>query len=205
MMRIERDLMGEAEIPDDALWSAQTQRAVENFPISGLCFGRCFIQALGWVKWACAQANMDLELLDDRLGAAIVRACDEVIEGKRDDQFPVDIFQTGSGTSTKMMPLMAHNLLSSIEWMANAIHAFTDRCVAGIEADEKHCREAVERSLALATALAPIIGCDRAAGISKEAYQTGRTVREVAAEWGVLSPEELDAVLDAYRMTQPGV
>jgi fumarate hydratase class II len=93
MVRIERDSMGEVEIPDDALWSAQTQRAVENFPISGLCFGRCFIQALGWVKRACAQVDMDLELLDERLGAGIVRACDEVIEGKWDDQFPVDIFQ----------------------------------------------------------------------------------------------------------------
>ena len=69
---------------------------------------------------------------------------------------------------------------------------------------EERCRERVERSLTLAPALAPIIGYDRAAEISKEAYQTGRIVREVAVGWGVLSPEELDAVPDAYRMTEPG-
>ena len=454
--------MGEIEIPDEALWGAQTQRAVENFPISGLRFGRRFIQALGWVKWACAWSNVDLGLLDQRLGEAIVRACDEVIGGKLDDHFPVDVFQTGSGTSTNMnanevianraiqllggqvgsktpvhpndhvnmsqssndviptaihvaaalalrddlipalehlrdaltkkarafdaivktgrthlqdatpirlgqefsgyaaqvekgvvragkavealselplggtavgtgincpagfsqraiahlnqalgtafveaenhfeanaardaiveasgelrtiavsltkiandirwlgsgprnglgelrlpavqpgssimpgkvnpvmaealimvaaqvigydaaiiqgglgsyfelnlmMPLMAHNLLSSIEMMANAVRAFTDRCVVGLIADEARCRETVERSLALATALAPIIGYDVAAEISKEAYRTGRTVREVTVERGVLSPDELDAVLDARKMTEPGL
>jgi fumarate hydratase class II len=454
--------MGEVEIPDVALWGAQTQRAVGNFSISGLRFGRRFIQALGLVKRACAQANVELGLLDERLGEAIVQACDEVFEGKWDAQFPIDIFQTGSGTSTNMnanevianraiqllggqvgrkvpvhpndhvnmsqssndviptaihvaavlairdvlipvlehlrgalaekalafdrivkagrthlqdatpirlgqefsgyvaqaeksvararkaiealhelplggtavgtgincpvgfpqqaisylnqalstafveaenhfeanaardgiveasgqlkaiavsltkiandvrwlgsgprnglgelrlpavqpgssimpgkvnpvmaevvilvaaqvigydmaialgglggcfelntmMPLMAYNLLSSIEWMANAVRAFTDRCVVGIEADEARCRATVERSLALAAALAPAIGYDRAAEISKEAYRTGRTVREVAAEWAVLSPEELDTALDAYKMTEPGV
>lgn len=461
-MRIERDSMGEVEIPGDALWGAQTQRAVENFPISGLRFGWRFIQALGWVKRACTQANMDLGLLDERLGAAVVRACDEVIEGKWDDQFPVDIFQTGSGTSTNMnanevianraiqllggrvgsktpvhpndhvnmsqssndaiptvihvavvlalrddlvpalerlrdtlaekaqvfdhivktgrthlqdatpirlgqefsgyvaqvdkgigrarkamealnelplggtavgtgincpaefpqraiahlnqalsttfveaenhfeanaardgvveasgalrtiavsltkiaddirwlgsgprnglgelrlpavqpgssimpgkvnpvmaealimvaaqvigydmaialgglgghfelntmMPLMAYNILSSVEWMANAVRVFTNRCVAGIGADEERSRETVERNLALATALAPVIGYDKAAEISKEAYRTGRTVREIALKRGVLSPEKLDAVLDVYKMTEPGI
>jgi len=461
-MRIERDSMGEVQIPDDALWGAQTQRAVENFPISGIRFGRRFIQALGLVKRACAQANMDLGLLDRSLGEAIVRACDEVIDGKLDGHFPVDVFQTGSGTSTNMnanevianraiqllggqvgsktpvhpndhvnmsqssndviptailvgavlalrdelipalehlrealaeksqafdhivktgrthlqdatpirlgqefggyaaqiekgierarkamvaltelplggtavgtgincpvgfpqlaidylsqaagvsfveaanhfeanaardsiveasgqlktiavsltkiandvrwlgsgprsglgelrlpavqpgssimpgkvnpvmaealimvaaqvigydaaitlgglgsyfelnvmMPLMAHNLLSSIEMMANAVRAFTDRCVVGMEADEARCRETVERSLALATALAPVIGYDKAAEISKEAHRSGRTVRGVAREQGVLPLDELDAILDPHRMTEPGI
>lgn len=469
-MRIERDAMGEIGITDEALWGAQTQRAVENFPISGLRFGRRFIQALGWVKWACARSNVDLGLLDQRLGETIARACDEVIRGDLDDHFPVDIFQTGSGTSTNMnanevianraiqllggqvgsktpvhpndhvnmsqssndviptaihvaavlalhdalipalehlrdaltekarafdaivktgrthlqdatpirlgqefsgyaaqvekgvvragkavevlselplggtavgtgincpagfsqraiahlnqalrlrsgqaldtpfveaenhfeanaardaiveasgelrtiavsltkiandvrwlgsgprnglgelrlpavqpgssimpgkvnpvmaealimvaaqvigydaaiiqgglgsyfelntmMPLMAHNLLSSIEMMANAVRAFSDRCVVGLVADEGRCRETVERSLALATALAPVIGYDVAAEISKEAYRTGRTVHQVAMERGVLSPDELDAVLDARKMTEPGL
>lgn len=89
--------------------------------------------------------------------------------------------------------------------MANAVRAFADRCVVGIEADEERCRETVERNLALATALAPAIGYDKAAEISKEAYRTGRTVREVVLEWGVLPPEELDTVLDPYRMTEPGI
>jgi len=460
-MRVELDSMGEVEIPDGALWGAQTQRAVENFSISGLRFGRRFIQALGCVKRACARANVELGVLDARLGTAILQACDEVAAGQWDDQFPVDVFQTGSGTSTNMngnevianraiqilggqvgsrapvhpndhvnasqssndviptvihvaavlairadlvpalerlhaalagkaqdfdpivktgrthlqdatpirlgqefsgyatqvekgiqraggamgalnelplggtaigtgincppefpgraiahlnralgtgfveagdhfeanaardglveasgqiktiavslrkiaddvrwlgsgprnglgelrlpavqpgssimpgkvnpvmaeallmvavqvighdaaltlgglggqfelntmMPLMAHNLLSGIGWLANAARAFADRCVAGIEADETRCRETVERSLALATALAPAIGYDRAAEISKEAHRTGRTVRAVAEEWGVLPPDELDAALDAYLMTEPG-
>jgi fumarate hydratase class II len=104
-----------------------------------------------------------------------------------------------------MMPLMAYNLLRSIEWMANGVRAFTDSCVAGISADQARCRETVERSLALSTALAPLIGYDRAAEISQEAYRSGRTVREVAIEWEVLAPEELDLALDAYRMTEPGL
>ena len=89
--------------------------------------------------------------------------------------------------------------------MANAVRAFTNRCVAGIEADEERSRETVERNLALATALAPVIGYDKTAEISKEAHRTGRTVREVALERGVLSPEKLDAVLDVYKMTEPGI
>ncbi|UCE20011.1 MAG: class II fumarate hydratase [Gemmatimonadota bacterium] len=459
-MRTERDVIGEIQIPDKALWGAQTQRAIENFPISGLRFGRRFIQALGLVKRACALANSDLSLLDKELGEAITRACDEVIEGKWDDQFPLDIFQTGSGTSTNMnanevianraiqllggtvgtknpvhpndhvnmsqssndffpttihvaavlalrdelipalehlrdalsekarafdhivkagrthlqdatpirlgqefggyrtqieksieraysaidasnelplggtavgtgvnrlkkfpqkaidylneslgtnfyeavnhieanaardsiveasgqlktiavsltkiandirwlgsgprsglgelrlpalqpgssimpgkvnpvmgealimvaaqvishdaaitqggldshfelntmMPLIAYNLISSIEWMAKVLRAFTDRCVVGLEADEERCRETVERNLALATALAPVIGYDRAADISKEAYRSGRTVREVALDWKVLPPEELDTLLDPSKMTEP--
>jgi fumarate hydratase class II len=77
--------------------------------------------------------------------------------------------------------------------------------VVGIEANEERCREMVERSLALATALAPAVGYDEAAEIAKEAHRRGRTVRQVAEERGLLSPEELDAALDPHRMTEPGV
>ncbi|MBN1933087.1 MAG: class II fumarate hydratase [Anaerolineae bacterium] len=457
-MRTERDSMGEVQIPDGALWGAQTQRAVLNFAISGLTFSRRFIEALGWVKKACAQASLDLGLLDPHLGAAILQACDEVIAGQLDDQFPVDVFQTGSGTSTNMnanevianragqrlgqpvgskavhpndhvnlgqssndviptaihvaaalalrddlvpalallhdilaqksgsfdhivktgrthlqdatpirlgqefggyaaqvdhslkrihtamvalrelalggtavgtgincppgmpqkaidylnqwlnadfiqapnhveansardacveasgelktvavsltkiandvrwlgsgprnglgelllpavqpgssimpgkvnpvmaealimacaqvigndaaitlgglnsffelnlmMPLIAHNLLQSIELLSNATRAFAERCVAGIEADEARCQEIVERNLALATALAPYLGYDRAAEIAKEAHHSGRTVRQVALEWQVMPPEQLEAVLDPGKMTE---
>jgi fumarate hydratase class II len=453
--------MGAVEIPEDALWGAQTQRAVENFPISELRFGRRFIHAFGHVKRAATRANLDLGLLDEVRGEAIVRACDELIEGRWDDQFPIDIFQTGSGTSTNMnvnevianrairllrgrvgsrspvhpndhvnmsqssndiiptaihvaatlalrealipalddlhqaldekarafdpivktgrthlqdatpirlgqvfggyaaqarkgrararrakealrelplggtavgtgmnrppsfpgraidhlnralgttfveaqnhveanaardgvveasgelktiavgltkiandirwlgsgprnglgeidlpavqpgssimpgkvnpvmaealilvaaqvighdaaitlgglggvfelnlmMPLLAYDLLRAIEWLANGTRAFTERCVAGIEANEERCRKMVERSLALATALAPAVGYDQAAEIAKEAHRSGRTVRQVAEERGLLSPEELDAALDPHRMTEPG-
>src|SRR5438093_6240336 len=100
--RIERDSMGEVAVPADALFGAQTQRAVENFPISNLRFPREFICALGLIKLAAARANMNLKLLDPRIGNAIVNAAQEVIDGKLDQHFVVDIFQTGSGTSTNM-------------------------------------------------------------------------------------------------------
>ena len=457
-MRVERDTMGEMVIPDGALWGAQTQRAVENFRISGTRFGRRFIRALGLVKRACAQANMDLGLLAPELGDVIVRACDEVVEGLHDDQFPIDVFQTGSGTSTNMnanevianraiqlsggeigskdpvhpndhvnmsqssndviptalhvaavlairellipalqrlraalsaksadldpivktgrthlqdatpirlgqefggyaaqidkgverarramwalvelplggtavgsgincpvgfaeraithlnqatgenfveagnhfeansardgaveasgalktiavslakvandirwlgsgprnglgelrlpavqpgssimpgkvnpvipeavtlaaaqvigydaaitlgglgsifelnlmMPLIAHDLLRSIELLANASWALATQCVEGIEADTERIEQQVEQSLALATALAPHIGYDRAAEVAKEAYRSGRTVRQVAEEWEVLPRDALSEVLDPRRMT----
>jgi fumarate hydratase class II len=461
-MRTEYDSFGEVHIPEGALWGAQTQRALENFPISGQTFGRRFLQALGEVKRACVHVNIQLGLLEQRLGEAILKACDEIISGRCDDQFPVDIFQTGSGTSTNMnanevianraiqilggevgskqpvhphdhvnmsqssndviptaihvavllalrdelipalqgmhqtleakasdfdhivktgrthlqdavpirlgqefsgyavqiekgidrvrkaidtirevplggtavgtglncprelpaqaiahlndrlgtqfveaknhfeanatrdalvevsgelktiavsltkiagdiswlgsgprnglaelrlpavqpgssimpgkvnpvmaealimvaaqvighdaavslgglgshfelntmMPLMVYNLLNSIEWLARAVVAFTDRCLRGLEADQERCGETVEQNLALATALAPVIGYDRAAEISKEAYRTGRTVREVAQEMTALPPEKLDAILDVRSMTEPGI
>ncbi len=100
--RIERDSLGELKVPADAYYGAQTQRAVENFPISGLRFPRTFIKALGAIKHAAAETNLELGLLDEERARAILQAAEEVIEGKLDDQFVVDIFQTGSGTSTNM-------------------------------------------------------------------------------------------------------
>lgn len=100
--RIEKDSLGEMKVPADALWGAQTQRAVENFPISDLRFPRRFIAALGMVKKAAAETNMELGLLDPEIGKAIVAAADEVIAGDLDRHFVLDIFQTGSGTSTNM-------------------------------------------------------------------------------------------------------
>jgi fumarate hydratase, class II len=98
--RIEKDSMGEMAVPKDALYGASTQRAVLNFPVSGYRFSRPFIRALGLIKWGAAQANHDLGLLDARRSALIVQAAEQVIEGKLDQHFPLDIFQTGSGTST---------------------------------------------------------------------------------------------------------
>ncbi|WP_287416256.1 class II fumarate hydratase, partial [Oceanithermus sp.] len=100
--RIEKDSMGELKVPADAYYGAQTARAVENFPISGLRFPRTFIQAMGAIKHAAASVNLELGLLDEERARAILQAAEEVIEGKLDDQFVVDIFQTGSGTSTNM-------------------------------------------------------------------------------------------------------
>src|SRR5919197_4089750 len=98
--RIERDSMGEMEVPADAYYGASTMRAVQNFPISGLRFPRRFIWALGLIKKSASEVNRELGLLDERLAGAIAQAAAEVAEGKLDDEFPLDIYQTGSGTST---------------------------------------------------------------------------------------------------------
>ena len=459
--RIEKDSLGEMRVPADALWGAQTQRAVENFPISGLRFPRPFIAALGMIKKAAAETNAELGLLDAAIAADVARAADEVVAGSLDTHFVLDIFQTGSGTSTNMnanevianraiqlrggaiggkgvhpndhvnagqssndviptamqvaacveierellpalvhlraalvakaqafdaivksgrthlmdatpvrlgqvfggfaaqveqgirrvregagdlaelplggtavgtginahpafaagaierisaatgitfreaanhferqatrdtivyahgalhtvavsltkiandlrlmasgpraglaeislpsiqpgssimpgkvnpvipeavtmvaaqvmgnhttitmgglgsffelnvmMPVMSYALLQSVHLLARASRVLADTCVAGITANEARCRELLERNLSLATALAPRIGYDAAAQIAKDAFREGRTAREVARERGVLPEDELDRVLDARAMTEPGI
>lgn len=460
--RIERDTMGEMKVPANAYYGAQTARAVENFPISGIGFSREFIRALGMIKLASAEVNMRLGLLDKRIGNAIAQAAKEVVDGKLDEHFVVDIFQTGSGTSTNMnanevianraneilggkigdkspvhpndhvnmgqssndviptaihvsakegieknlipglqnlyealsdkakefdrivkigrthlqdatpirlgqefsgyasmikhgirrvtqasqslselaqggtavgtginthrdfgklvaerlseltglsfkeaenhfeaqggkdaaceasaalkvvavslmkiandirwlgsgprcgigeliippvqpgssimpgkvnpvicesvtqvaaqvmgndltitiaaqsgnfelnvmMPIIAHNLLQSIMLISRVSRVFTQKCIVGLKADEKRCEEMIEKSLAMCTSLAPVIGYDMAASIAKEAYETGKTVREVATARKVLPEEELNKLLDPWSMTEPGV
>ncbi|MDO9380573.1 MAG: class II fumarate hydratase [Nocardioidaceae bacterium] len=100
--RIEHDTMGEVKVPKDALWRAQTQRAVENFPISGSPIESQNIRALAQVKAACATANAELGVVEQDMADAIVAAADEVASGKHDGEFPIDVFQTGSGTSSNM-------------------------------------------------------------------------------------------------------
>ena len=100
--RIEKDSMGEVKVPQNAYYGAQTQRAVDNFPVSGIMFSRGFIEALGLVKKHAAKVNDELDMLDSGIAGAVQRAASEVAEGKFDDDFAIDIFQTGSGTSTNM-------------------------------------------------------------------------------------------------------
>ncbi len=459
--RIEKDSMGEMTVPATAYWGAQTQRAFENFPISGYRFGRRFIRALGLVKQSAAKVNKDLGKLDPKLADMIVTAAKQVIDGKLDEHFVLDIYQTGSGTSTNMnanevisnraivlaegkvgskdpihpndhvnmgqssndviptaihvaaadaitydlrpgleqlakklrekakafddivkigrthlqdatpvrlgqefsgyarqaelavmratkavralrelpiggtavgtginthpefgkrvaealsaatdiefveakdhfeaqaskdavcevsgllktiavsmikiandirllgsgprcgigeialpstqpgssimpgkvnpvmsemmmqvsfqvigadaaithacresyfelnvgMPVMAHNLLESIRLLANAARTFADKCVTGIEVNKDRCADLIEGSLAMCTSLAPVIGYDAAAAIAKEAFKTGKTVRQVAKDKKVLSDDELDKTLDSMSMTKPG-
>ena len=109
--RIEHDTMGEVRVPKNALWRAQTQRAVENFPISFRPLERTQIRALGLLKGACAQVNKDLGLLDAEKADAIIAAAAEIADGQHDDQFPIDVFQTGSGTSSNMN---ANEVIASI-------------------------------------------------------------------------------------------
>ncbi|HEX4056650.1 MAG TPA: class II fumarate hydratase [Tepidisphaeraceae bacterium] len=461
VVRIEKDSMGEMRVPADAYYGAQTARAVENFPVSDLRFSRRFIAAMGLVKWCCAQVNRELGLLDEKKTQLIQQSAQEVIDGKLDSQFVVDIFQTGSGTSTNMncneviagranelasgrrggkdpvhpndhvnmeqssndviptamhisaamaikeslapalehltaglkrkadqydsvvkigrthlqdatpvrlgqelggyaqqaklaavrclkaihalrelplggtavgtginshpefarkvialieqkteiefaeatnhfeaqsakdgiveasaltktiavsltkiandirwlasgprcglgeisipstqpgssimpgkvnpvmsemmlqvaaqvigndatvtwaagfgssfelnvmMPVMAFNLLQSIELLSRAARIFADRCVAGLEANAQRCAELVEQSLAMCTSLAPAIGYDKAAEIAKESFKTGKTVRQIAAEKKLMSDADLKKALDPMRMTQP--
>ncbi len=459
--RLERDSMGELKVPADAYYGAQTARAVENFPISGIRFPRRLIRALGEIKLAASIVNRDYGFLDDRMADAIGTACREVIEGKLDEHFVVDVYQTGSGTSSNMnanevianrasellggnkgeerkvhpndhvnmgqssndviptaihlalmaavvedlvpalgrlegvldekanefddvvkigrthlqdatpirlgqefsgyaamvakgiqrlddglerlgelaiggtavgtgmntpedfgarmaaelnsatglpvmeaanhfeaqgsrdtlvelsgilktvatslvkiandirwlgsgprcgfgelklpavqpgssimpgkvnpvmaesllqvcaqvtgndtavtiggqagnfelnvmMPMMAHNLLQSVALLTSAAAAFTHRCLEGLDVDRERCQAYVEQSLALCTALAPVIGYDAAADVAKEAFRTGKTVREIARERNLMPAEELERVLDPRRMTEPG-
>jgi fumarate hydratase class II len=459
--RSERDSMGEMLVPADAYYAAQTARAVENFPISDLRFGRRFIAAMAQIKWAAAEVNLHLKLITADQHKLIQQAAAEVIQGKLDSQFVVDIFQTGSGTSTNMncneviagraneiatgtrggkspvhpndhvnmqqssndviptaihiaaslalkeslapslmhlsrqlntqavrfdevvkigrthlqdatpirlgqelsgyarqaelgvgrakramdalqelplggtavgtginshpefarraiavitrrigirfveaanhfeaqaakdgiveasgllktiavsltkiandirwlasgprcgigelsipatqpgssimpgkvnpvmsemvlqvaaqvigndatiawaggfgstfelnvmMPVMAYNLLQSIDLLSNAARVFADRCVAGLEANMKRCEELVEQSLAMCTSLAPLIGYDKAAEIAKESFKSGKTVRQIAVEMKLLSAGDLEKALDPKRMTSP--
>ncbi len=120
--RIERDSMGELRVPADAMWGAQTQRAVQNFPISGLRMPREFIRALGLIKRAAAVANRDLDLLDEAIADAIIAAAQAVADGHHDDQFPVDVFQTGSGTSSNMNANEVIARLASAA-LGRAVHA----------------------------------------------------------------------------------
>ncbi len=457
--RLEKDFLGEVKVPKGAYWGVQTQRAVENFPVSGLRLQRRFIRAQGIIKLAAARVNMEVGQLDERMGDAIVRAAEEVLRGELDDQFIVDVYQAGAGTSQNMnanevianraneilggelgtynpvhpndhvnmaqstndtihvavhiaaleaireellpalkelsealrgkseefddvvkigrthlqdavpirlgqefggfssmidhalsrlgrasealeelaiggtavgtglnahprypdlavgeinrltglefrrpenmfeamqntdacvevsgalktlavsltkvandlrllssgprtglaeirlpavqpgssimpgkvnpvmaemlnmvafqvfgndttvttasqagqlelnvmMPVIGYNLIQSVEITARGVRAFTDRCVRGIEADREKCMSYVEWSTAMATALSPKIGYERAAGIAKKAFAEGRTVREVALQEGILTEEELNRLLDADRMTR---
>lgn len=100
--RLEKDTMGEIKVPREAYYAAQTQRAIENFPISGLRFQGSFIRALAIIKLSAAKVNMEIGLLDRQKGEAIVAACSTLVKGELDDQFVLDVFQTGSGSSTNM-------------------------------------------------------------------------------------------------------
>jgi fumarate hydratase class II len=112
--------------------------------------------------------------------------------------------QAGNFELIVMLPVMAYNLLQSIELLARASDNLAARCIEGLSADEARCRSLIEQSLAMCTALAPAIGYEAAAEIAKEAYRTGRTVREVARDRQVLPEAKLDLLMDPWRMTEPG-
>src|SRR5690606_15561620 len=113
--------------------------------------------------------------------------------------------QHGNFELNVMLPVMAHNLLQSIDILANGARVFAEKCVAGIEADRERCESLVEWSMAMVTSLVPRLGYDTAARIAREAYEQRRTVRELVREQGLLSDEELERLLDPRSMTEPTV
>jgi fumarate hydratase, class II len=113
--------------------------------------------------------------------------------------------QAGQLELNVMMPIMGYNLIQSLDVLTNGVSAFTKRCVGGIEANLERCQELAEKSMGLATALNPYIGYAAAAKVAQEAHARGVSLRQVALEQGLLSAEQLDAVLDPYTMTEPGI
>lgn len=170
-IREEKDSLGRVEIPIDAYYGAQTERARQNFTDSGLGLPRGFIRSLAIIKRFAAAANGDLQLLDPKMAEIIMAAAQEVIDGGFDDAFVVDLFQTGSGTSTNM------------------------NMNEGITADQEKCNSYVDKSLALVTYLVPQLGYDKSAAISKKAHATGKRIADVVLEEGVLTQEELDKLI----------
>jgi fumarate hydratase, class II len=104
-----------------------------------------------------------------------------------------------------MMPITTLRLLEAIEFSANVVKVFTEKCIVGIKANKERCEQMVEQSLAMVTALVPVIGYDAAAKIAKESFTTGKTVREVCQEHKLLPEDKLNKILDPWRMTEPGI
>jgi fumarate hydratase, class II len=180
--RVERDSMGETRVPADALWGAQTQRAVQNFPISGIRMPRGFIRALGLVKWAAAGANLELGDLDRVRAFAIQRAALEVAAGRHDAHFPVDVFQTGSGTSSNMNAneVIARLATGYAGGSTVPVHA-NDHVNRGQSSNDViptviHLGAAIELSEALLPALKELIDTlSRKAADVGDVVKTGRT------------------------------
>jgi fumarate hydratase class II len=178
--RVERDSMGEMEVPADALYGASTQRAVLNFPISGTPFPRRFIRALALIKLAAAETNAELGLLEPDVARAISSAAGAVADGDHDDQFPIDVYQTGSGTSTNtnMNEVVAH--LASARLGGRKVHPNDDvnRCQSSNDAIPTALQ--LSAALALEEALIPaLVALQRALAAKAEelwpVVKTGRT------------------------------
>jgi len=209
--RIERDSMGELQVPADALWGAQTQRAVQNFAFSGLPMPRIFIRALGLVKWAAAEANGELGLLPRDVSAAIAQAALSVASGEHDRQFPIDVFQTGSGTSSNM------NANEVIAHLANrpgaSVHANDHVNMCQSSNDVVPATIHVAAALAVAESLLPAL-THLAAIIRRKAKQCGETVTTGRTHLMDAMPitlaqefdgwaTQMDLAADRLRATQP--
>ncbi len=212
--RIEKDSMGELQVPEAALYGAQTQRAVDNFPISGIAMPQAFIQALGLVKQACANANHDLGVLDENRRRAISSVCDDVIGGKLMAQFPLDIFQTGSATSTNMNANEVIANLASLE-AGKAVHPLTHVNMSQSSNDVIPTTIHVSAALGCQQQLIPAINhlvavIDEKAESLEDVITTGRThlmdampvsLGQVLSGWSA----QLQSVLSHIECTLPQI
>jgi len=196
--RVERDSMGELRVPAQALWGAQTQRAVQNFPISGLAMPRGFIKALGLIKWAAAGVNLELGDLDRVRAFAIQKAALEVAEGRHDAHFPVDVFQTGSGTSSNMNANEVIARLASQYAGGSPVHPNDD--VNRSQSSNDVIPTAIHLSAALAIAehLLPALK-ELSETIGRKAADVGETVKTGRTHLMDAMPLTLGQELGAWR------
>jgi fumarate hydratase class II len=191
------DSMGELEVPADALWGAQTQRAVDNFPISGIAMPRRFIAAMGLVKWAAAGANAELGLLTSDRAVAIQKAALEVAEGAHDKQFPIDVFQTGSGTSSNMNANeVIANLASRI--LGSEVHPNDDVNMCQSSNDVIPTCVHVSATLAMHNELLPALK-HLAATLEKKADETRKVVKTGRTHLMDAMPVTLGQEIDGWR------
>jgi fumarate hydratase class II len=195
--RTEKDSMGELNVPEDALWGAQTQRAVNNFPISGLTMPRSFIAALGLVKWAAAGANAELGLLDNKLAIAIQTTSLKVAAGEYDEQFPIDVFQTGSGTSSNMN---ANEVISHIasEDMGSEVHPNDHVNMSQSSNDVIPTAVHVSAALAISNTLLPALK-HLSKSLHKKAQENADVVKTGRTHLMDAMPVTLGQELDGWR------
>jgi fumarate hydratase class II len=195
--RTERDSMGELKVPQDALWGAQTQRAVQNFPISGHAMPRGFIRAVALIKQACAAANTTLGLLDKPVAEAIIQAAEAVAAGTHDAQFPIDVFQTGSGTSTNMNAneVIAH-LASKL--LGKAVHPNDHVNMGQSSNDVIPTAIHVSAALLLREQLQPALG-HLAQALRKKEQEIGAVVKTGRTHLMDAMPVTLGQELSAWR------
>ena len=195
--RTEHDSMGELQVPADALWGATTQRAVENFPISGLPMPRQFIAAMGLVKWACAGANAELGLLKSDVAIAIQKASLEVAAGDHDAHFPIDVFQTGSGTSSNMN---ANEVIGHIasEGLGVEVHPNDHVNMSQSSNDAIPTCVHVSAAIAIHEQLLPAVR-HLSAALEKKSEQVGHIVKTGRTHLMDAMPVTLGQELDGWR------
>jgi len=160
------------------------------------------VHSLAYIKKAAAMANLELGLLPEQISQAIAQACDDILRGELLSEFVVDVIQGGAGTSTNMNAneVIAYNLFTSLDMLGRACRSLAERCIRGITANIEHCRQMVENSIGLVTALNPLLGYEKTSQIAEEALRTGKSVVEVVLEKGYLTQAELEQVLSLHKM-----